>query len=112
MKTAVCFCRCCGVPAYYHQREGCRLLFSNGLDNWTPADFAQHIYNAKYIKVDPDYVDARPRQTPEVVFSFMKKGGGPGGVSRRRLQRSMQIAVDESRQFIASRGIKVPGRRG
>ena len=63
-----------GVPVYYHECKGCGLIFSNAFDTWSAADFQEHIYNAEYINVDPDYVDTRPRQTAEMVFNFIKQG--------------------------------------
>jgi 2-polyprenyl-3-methyl-5-hydroxy-6-metoxy-1,4-benzoquinol methylase len=65
-----------GVPVYYHQCEKCRLIFSNAFDDWTTADYQRHIYNSDYVKVDPDYVEARPRQLADMVFNFIKRGDG------------------------------------
>jgi 2-polyprenyl-3-methyl-5-hydroxy-6-metoxy-1,4-benzoquinol methylase len=64
-----------GVPVYYHRCESCGLIFSNAFDAWTPADYREHIYNADYITVDPEYADARPRSMAETVFKFLKPAG-------------------------------------
>lgn len=49
-----------GVPIYYRRCTGCGLVFTDAFDDWAQADFEAHIYNADYVEIDPDYVEARP----------------------------------------------------
>jgi SAM-dependent methyltransferase len=49
-----------GHAIYYRRCPGCGFLFTDAFDDWTPADFATHIYNAGYAKVDPHYREIRP----------------------------------------------------
>lgn len=49
-----------GAPVYYRRCEACGLIFTDAFDDWSQADFEAHIYNDRYIDVDPDYLEARP----------------------------------------------------
>ncbi len=49
-----------GLPIYYYRCEACNFLFSTAYDDFSDDDFSRVIYNDDYIKVDPDYVSARP----------------------------------------------------
>jgi 2-polyprenyl-6-hydroxyphenyl methylase/3-demethylubiquinone-9 3-methyltransferase len=50
-----------GVPIYYYRCPLCRFLFTTAFDHFSREDFNEHIYNADYVLIDPDYLDARPR---------------------------------------------------
>lgn len=51
-----------GVPVKYYKCDNCEFLFTTFFDDWTDSEFSQFIYNADYIKVDPEYVAVRPEQ--------------------------------------------------
>jgi hypothetical protein len=80
-----------GVPIYYFQCEECAFTFAPEFKNWSEKDFLGRIYNEKYIEVDPDYIEERPRQnfiTLKKIFDNQKEsikhldyGGGNGKLS-------------------------------
>jgi SAM-dependent methyltransferase len=81
-----------GVPIYYHRCSDCGFLFTTAFDAWEPADFARHIYNDDYLRVDPDFVESRPRQNALSVsqtFSgtpnlrILDYGGGNGTLAKQ-----------------------------
>jgi 2-polyprenyl-6-hydroxyphenyl methylase/3-demethylubiquinone-9 3-methyltransferase len=49
-----------GHAIYYRRCPACGFLFTDAFDDWTPEDFATHVYNADYVQVDPDYGQLRP----------------------------------------------------
>jgi hypothetical protein len=61
-----------GIPVYYHRCESCGLVFTEALDAWQKADYRKHIYNDRYIEVDPDYAEARPREYAGIVRAFLQ----------------------------------------
>ncbi|WP_438393491.1 class I SAM-dependent methyltransferase [Caballeronia sp. DA-9] len=85
-----------GVPVYYHRCNHCGLVFTRAFDDWTKADYAQHIYNEDYVLIDPDYIDVRPASNAGFIRDFIKKGrdlkcldyGGGNGTLARLLQEA------------------------
>ena len=78
-----------GIPVYYARCNGCGFCFAPELMAWSIEEFEQKIYNDDYVLVDPDYVDARPRNnaaTLIAVFGDLAHGlkhldyGGGGGL--------------------------------
>ncbi|WP_158602046.1 class I SAM-dependent methyltransferase [Pararobbsia silviterrae] len=76
-----------GVPVHYYQCSRCGLVFTIAFDHWSTSDFREHIYNERYVTVDPDYVEARPAANADMIADFIKKsqslacldyGGGNG----------------------------------
>ncbi len=57
------------IPVSWYRCGRCDFLFTPFADDWSKADFARFIYNDDYIKVDPDYLSARPR----AVASYMAR---------------------------------------
>ncbi|MFO0995055.1 MAG: class I SAM-dependent methyltransferase [Alphaproteobacteria bacterium] len=51
-----------GIPVPYFRCTHCRFVQTNFLDDWTEHDFREFIYNADYVKVDPEYELVRPEQ--------------------------------------------------
>lgn len=49
-----------GAPVYYRRCVACELLYSDAFDDWTDAEFGEHIYNDGYAAVDPDFEAKRP----------------------------------------------------
>ena len=89
-----------GVPVYYYRCESCGLIFSRAFDEWTHADFQEHIYNSDYARVDPDYAETRPQLLADMVFNFIKQAGqlkvldyGGGAGRTAELLRARGIAA-------------------
>jgi len=47
----------------YYRCTKCAFIFTKFLDDWTPDEVARFIYNADYVKVDPEYLGERARRT-------------------------------------------------
>jgi hypothetical protein len=81
-----------GVPIYYALCGYCGFCFAPAMAKWEFDEFEQRIYNADYIKIDPDCVDVRPRQFCEQLiqlfppetdpFTHLDYGGGNGLLSK------------------------------
>lgn len=77
-----------GVLIQYFRCNACEYTFTDFFDDWSSEEFAQFVYNADYVKADPDYTGTRPRQMAtqmSSVFSISKNdldcldyGGGAG----------------------------------
>jgi 2-polyprenyl-6-hydroxyphenyl methylase/3-demethylubiquinone-9 3-methyltransferase len=50
-----------GIPIYYYRCPACQLIFTTALDRFSRDDLLEHIYNADYLLVDPEYAEFRPR---------------------------------------------------
>ena len=61
-----------GVSVQYHRCRVCKAIFTSFFDEWTTADFAKHVYNEDYIKVDSEYAEVRPRQVARDMASRWK----------------------------------------
>lgn len=87
-----------GVPIYYYQCESCEFTFAPEFQSWSENDFLNKIYNDKYIEIDPDYVDNRPKSNSillKKMFDGQKNdikhldyGGGNGKLSELLRQDS------------------------
>lgn len=81
-----------GIPVYYYSCKGCQYCFSPWISGWTQQEFSERIYNDDYILVDPDYLDARPRDNARSLITMFGEhgrrlrhldyGGGAGVLSR------------------------------
>lgn len=49
-----------GVRVPYHRCSQCGLIFTEAFDDWTQDDFGSEIYNQDYVRIDPEYPEARP----------------------------------------------------
>src|SRR5687768_413288 len=76
-----------GVPVYYHRCPACGFIFTIAFDDFSPEDFARHVYNDEYILVDPDYTRVRPEANARSIAGAFKGarslrildyGGGTG----------------------------------
>jgi SAM-dependent methyltransferase len=56
-----------GVPIYYYRCDQCSCVFTRTLDEWTNQDFSVAIYNADYVRHDPDYMGKRPLENAELI---------------------------------------------
>ena len=54
-----------GVPVIYYRCIRCSFVFTEFCDSWTSTEFARHIYNDDYIKVDGEYAVTRPERAAE-----------------------------------------------
>lgn len=61
-----------GVPVYYRRCETCGLIFTDAFDDWGQAEFEAHIYNDRYIDVDPDYLDRRPVNMANMIEGMFR----------------------------------------
>lgn len=61
-----------GQAVYYHRCQRCGFTFTRAFDHWTPADFAQRIYNDDYGRHDPSYTDGErgTRTAGDVIGQF------------------------------------------
>ena len=85
-----------GFPVYFRRCSFCEFLFTEQFDDWSISDFAEYIYNADYIKVDPSYIAVRPTQDctriehffgeHRDVISILDYGGGDGEMVDRLRQ--------------------------
>lgn len=50
-----------GIPIYYSLCSKCGFCFAPELVTWKLEEFEERIYNDKYVFVDPDYIENRPR---------------------------------------------------
>jgi 2-polyprenyl-3-methyl-5-hydroxy-6-metoxy-1,4-benzoquinol methylase len=106
-----------GIPVYYHRCTTCGLIFTVRFDSFSNADFATHIYNADYKRVDPDYVEKRSLQnvpafsamfskTPKI--SILDYGGGNGKLAG--MLRLAGFADTATYDPFVPEFSKVPGR--
>jgi 2-polyprenyl-6-hydroxyphenyl methylase/3-demethylubiquinone-9 3-methyltransferase len=81
-----------GVPIYYHRCETCGFIFTSAFDHFTFDDFRTLIYNADYVRVDPEYLDIRPQRSVDQLtvifganpdFRILDYGGGDGTTAAR-----------------------------
>jgi SAM-dependent methyltransferase len=88
-----------GVPIYYHRCSVCQFIFTTAFDDFTKADFLEHIYNDEYLIVDPEYQEDRPKNMAgwlQTLFSqgwprqILDYGGGNGRLAE--LLRSIGIS--------------------
>ena len=80
-----------GTLVDYHLCESCGFCFAPQFLDWDRTRFAQDIYNDDYVKVDPDYVEARPRASAAALIPLIGEraaairhldyGGGSGRLS-------------------------------
>jgi 2-polyprenyl-6-hydroxyphenyl methylase/3-demethylubiquinone-9 3-methyltransferase len=92
-----------GIAVYYYKCSHCGFIFTSQFDKATHDEFTEYIYNDEYIKVDPDYVTARPAGTANQVnnaFGAYKKSirildyGGGNGMVEQSLKEMGFNAVD------------------
>jgi len=76
-----------GIPIYYYRCHDCGFIFTTFFDIFTEAELKGLIYNERYIDVDPDFKEARPRQNTRIIskmlggnkdITILDYGGGTG----------------------------------
>lgn len=60
-----------GIPVHYALCDGCGFCFAPELRRWTLEEFSARIYNDDYLRVDPDYVEARPRTNADQLSALI-----------------------------------------
>ncbi len=61
-----------GLQVVYHRCQECEFIFTDLIDNWTVEEVARFVYNDDYVKVDPDYVRARPEKDASIIARLLK----------------------------------------
>ena len=103
-----------GVPIYYFLCPSCGFLFAPEFKNWTAEDFARHVYNADYHRVDPDFDGTRSQINAQGLLKLfpanaklrhLDYGGGEG-----HLSLMLQAAGWDSQSYdpYAGRGTPLP----
>ncbi|MFO1316707.1 MAG: class I SAM-dependent methyltransferase [Burkholderiales bacterium] len=60
-----------GQKVEYDVCEQCGFCFAPQLCQWSLDEFAERIYNSEYVRVDPDYADARPRANAGLLQAML-----------------------------------------
>jgi rubredoxin len=83
-----------GRPIYYNRCAECAFVFAPEFSGWSDQDFQTHIYNERYIDIDPDYVSKRPLANTGFLQQLFGEGrqairhldyGGGSGVLAKAL---------------------------
>jgi tetratricopeptide (TPR) repeat protein len=107
-----------GWRASYFLCRDCQFCFSPEFRNWSDEEFKRRIYNADYARVDPDYLEVRPRANARLLqqcFGQLKGhrhldyGGGDGRLSELLKQAGWSSSFCDP--FHADRRTKKPTGR-
>lgn len=89
-----------GVAIEYFRCQGCGLMFTPAFDDWTLADFAQHVYNADYVRADPPFAGERAARNSAMVAGLWHRqksslrvldyGGGTGAMATALQELGLQ----------------------
>ena len=104
-----------GVGISYVLCDQCGFCFAPEFAAWSLEDFETRIYNAEYVLVDPDYVDARPRANASSLLAtfgergkelrHLDYGGGRGLLSELLREKGWQ---SESYDPFVDRSVPLP----
>jgi 2-polyprenyl-6-hydroxyphenyl methylase/3-demethylubiquinone-9 3-methyltransferase len=56
-----------GIIVPYYRCENCRFIFTDLIDDWSSEEISEFIYNADYLKVDPEYLGIRAQRAADAV---------------------------------------------
>lgn len=59
-----------GIQIHYHRCTSCGFIFTSHFDSFSAADFKREIYNDDYVKVDPEYLEIRPRNLAKIILTL------------------------------------------
>jgi SAM-dependent methyltransferase len=59
-----------GIPIYYSRCGNCGFCFAPEFYTWSQERFLAMIYNDDYVRVDPEYIEIRPRRTAAFLLSM------------------------------------------
>ncbi|RAK52763.1 class I SAM-dependent methyltransferase [Phenylobacterium deserti] len=84
----------------YLRCQSCGLIFTSHFDGWSHAEFEARIYNADYVKTDPEFVAERPSRNARIVWehfssapSALDYGGGSGALAASLRARGLADCV-------------------
>jgi hypothetical protein len=61
-----------GIPVIYRKCGECGFIFTDFFDDFTHEQWRCHVYNDEYYaRLDPDYLNVRPRQTARDFVAFL-----------------------------------------
>src|ERR1035441_3388013 len=61
-----------GVYVIWYCCNMCCFIFTEFFDRWTAKDFERFVYNEDYVKVDGEYLGARPKRTAAVAAEMLR----------------------------------------
>jgi Methyltransferase domain len=61
-----------GVYVDWYRCSMCRFIFTDFFDRWTAEDFGLFVYNEDYVKVDGEYLGARPKRTAAAAAELLR----------------------------------------
>ncbi|MCC7040232.1 MAG: class I SAM-dependent methyltransferase [Burkholderiales bacterium] len=64
-----------GTAIYYARCGRCGFCFAPQMCGWTLEEFAERVYNDRYVDVDPDYRSARPTGNAEYLIRLLGDAG-------------------------------------
>ena len=77
-----------GQPIYYSICSNCNFVSCETMLNWSDDDYLKKVYNDRYIDIDPDYVELRPKSNANLInntfgnninlIKHLDYGGGNG----------------------------------
>jgi 2-polyprenyl-6-hydroxyphenyl methylase/3-demethylubiquinone-9 3-methyltransferase len=59
------------VPVVYRACSSCNFIFTDFFDTFSSEQWQRFVYNDEYVKVDPEYVDIRPRIIARKLISLL-----------------------------------------
>jgi SAM-dependent methyltransferase len=65
-----------GIPIYYAHCVDCGFCFAPEFSAWPPEEFTARVYNDEYTRVDPDYIETRPRTNAASLLSIFSNLSG------------------------------------
>jgi 2-polyprenyl-6-hydroxyphenyl methylase/3-demethylubiquinone-9 3-methyltransferase len=102
--------RLLAVPVYYRKCASCGFVFTDFFDDFSTTQWGAHVYNDEYKRIDPDYLENRPRANSKLIDGLLGArkdrvigldfGGGSGRTCE--LLRAMGYAYDTYDPFGAS----------
>lgn len=98
----------------YRRCTSCGLVFTTDLDSWSDAEMAARIYDAEYLKADPDFPAVRPAFFADLLaqalrpvrdaISILDYGGGEGRFAE--LLRAQGFRCDSFDPFFGARTLR------
>ncbi len=85
-----------GIPVEYRRCRDCGFIFTDFFDDWSPEEFATHVYNSDYPLIDSEYADIRPGNIAATMaerlaawrdVDILDYGSGSGAFAERMGER-------------------------
>ena len=61
----------CAIPVVYMQCGHCQFIFTEFCDSFTEEKWRRYVYNEQYAKIDPEYLDIRPRVNAREIVALL-----------------------------------------